>query len=67
MITVTYLEDAWRLFYRLRPVLFSDRYAQRLIPDWDERMRELYPPFDPVKEMLVLTDDLFHHGRYRFD
>jgi alkylation response protein AidB-like acyl-CoA dehydrogenase len=67
LVTVTYLEDAWRLFYRLRPVLFSDRYAQRLIPDWDERMRELYPPFDPVKEMLVLTDDLFHHGRYRFD
>jgi hypothetical protein len=30
-------------------------------------MRELYLPFDPVKEMLVLTDDLFHHGRYRFD
>jgi hypothetical protein len=67
LVTATYLEDAWRLFYRLRPVLFSDRYAQRLSSDWDELMRELYLPFDPVTEIHVLTDDLFHHGRYRFE
>jgi alkylation response protein AidB-like acyl-CoA dehydrogenase len=67
LVTAVYLEDAWRLFYRLRPVLFSDSYAQRLTPDWDELMRELYLPFDPVNEINVLTDDLFHHGRYRFE
>jgi alkylation response protein AidB-like acyl-CoA dehydrogenase len=67
LVTVTYLEDAWRLFYRLRPVLTSDRYAQRLIPEWEEHMRGLYPPFDPVKELHIVTDDLIHHGRYRFE
>jgi hypothetical protein len=48
-------------------VLTSDRYAQRLIPEWEEHMRGLYPPFDPVKELHIVTDDLIHHGRYRFE
>jgi alkylation response protein AidB-like acyl-CoA dehydrogenase len=67
LVTATYLEDAWRLYYRLRPILFSDNYAQRLIGTLEERMRKLHLPFDPVKELEVLTDDLFHHGRYRFE
>ena len=30
-------------------------------------MHELDLWFDPVKELHVVTDDLFHHGRYRFE
>jgi hypothetical protein len=67
LVTASYLEDAWRLFFRLRPLLFSDSYTQRLVVSLDERMRKLHLPFDPVKELHVLTDDLFHHGRYRFE
>jgi alkylation response protein AidB-like acyl-CoA dehydrogenase len=67
LVTATYLEDAWRLFYRLRPMLHSDNYAQRLVDNLEERLRKLHLPFDPVKELEVLTDDLFHHGRYRFE
>ena len=33
----------------------------------DRRLRTLHLPFDPVKEVHVLTDDLFQHGRYRFE
>jgi alkylation response protein AidB-like acyl-CoA dehydrogenase len=67
LVAATYLEDAWRLFYRLRPVLFADSYAQRYSGDFETLLQKLHLPFDPVKEVQVLTDDLFHHGHYRFD
>lgn len=67
LIVAGHLEEAWRLFYRLRPVLFSDDYARRSAGELDRQMQELHLPFDPVKELHVLTDDLFHHGRYRFE
>jgi len=67
LIAATCLEEAWRLYYRLRPVLFSGGYTGRFAAEFDRRMRALHLPFDPVKEVHVLTDDLFHHGRYRFE
>ena len=67
LVAATYLEDAWRLFFRLRPVLFADNYAQRYGRDFETLLQKLHLPFDPVKEVQVLTDDLFHHGHYRFD
>jgi alkylation response protein AidB-like acyl-CoA dehydrogenase len=67
LVAATFLEDAWRLFYRLRPVLFADSYAQRYSGDFETLLQKLHLPFDPVKEVQVLTDDLFHHGHYRFD
>jgi len=66
LIVATCLEDAWRLYYRLRPVLFSGSYSRGFAAELDRRMQMLHLPFDPVKEMHVLTDDLFHHGHYRF-
>jgi alkylation response protein AidB-like acyl-CoA dehydrogenase len=67
LIAATCLEEAWRLYYRLRPVLFSGPHSRKSIAEMDRRMRTLHLPFDPVKEVHVLTDDLFHHGRYRFE
>ncbi len=58
------LEEAWRLVYRLRPTLFADQRAGESI--LEQQIQKLYLPFDPVAEIRVLTDDLFHHGHYRF-
>jgi len=67
LIAATYLEEAWRLYYRLRPVLFSGGYTKKFADEFDQRMQALHLPFDPVKEVHVLTDDLFHNGQYRFE
>jgi hypothetical protein len=62
----TFLEDVWRIFFRLRPVLLTGGYQARLIPQFEELLQQLHLPFDPVAEIQDLTDDLYHHGRYRF-
>ncbi|MDH3255434.1 MAG: acyl-CoA dehydrogenase family protein, partial [Acidobacteriota bacterium] len=62
-----YLEDVWRIYFRLRPVLLAGEYQQRLIPQFEDLLRQLHLPFDPVAEIHGLTDDLYHHGRYRFE
>jgi alkylation response protein AidB-like acyl-CoA dehydrogenase len=62
----TYLEDVWRIYFRLRPVLLADGYQARLVPQFDQLLEQLHLPFDPVVEVHHLTDDLYHHGRYRF-
>ncbi len=67
LTAATYLEQAWRLFFRLRPVLFADAYARRLADAFDRQLHRLHLPFDPVREIHVLTDDLYHEGRYRFE
>ena len=67
LVMATYLEDVWRLFYRLRPSLFADTYAQRFGDVFEEQLQKLHLPFDPVNEIQILTDDLFHHGHYRFN
>jgi len=67
MVTANYLEDVWRLYYRLRPSLFSNRFAASFADTLEQQVRELHLPFDPVKEVQVLTDDLFQHGHYRFE
>jgi hypothetical protein len=66
-VTATTLEEVWRLYYRLRPVLFSGSYAQRFADTLESQIQKIHLPFDPVKEVHVLTDDLFHHGQYRFE
>jgi len=63
----TTLEDVWRIYYRLRPVLFSGSYAERIGEAFDTQIRKIHLNFDPVKELHVLTDDLFDHGKYRFE
>ncbi len=58
------LEQAWRLVYRLRPTLFADQRAGESI--LEQQTQKLYLPFDPVAEIRILTDDLYHIGHYRF-
>lgn len=67
LIVATYLEDVWRIYYRLRPVLFSSKYAQNFEGKLEKQVRNLHLPFNPVKEVHILTDDLFSHRRYRFE
>ena len=62
----SFLEDVWRIYFRLRPVLLGDGYQRRLIPQFEQLLQQLHLPFDPVAEVQKLTDDLYHHGRYRF-
>ena len=63
----TFLEEAWRIGYRLRPILFADPVGSRALADLDWLLSEMHLPFDPVEEIRVLTDDLYEHGAYRFD
>ena len=41
LVMATYLEDAWRLFFRLRPSLFADTYAQRFGVVFEEHIFDL--------------------------
>lgn len=66
LVVSTFLEDVWRIYFRLRPVLFSGGYAESLLPDFDNQVARLHLPFDPVAEIHCLTNDLFHHKHYRF-
>ena len=65
--TATFLEEAWRIGFRLRPVLFADTYGRRDLADLDQLLAAMHLPFYPVDEIRVLTDDLYEHGGYRFD
>ncbi len=62
-----YAEEVWRLWFRLRPTLFADRTSRDLLEPLDRLSTQLHLPFDPVAEIRALTDDLYHHGQYRFD
>ena len=64
---VTFLEDAWRIGFRLRPLLFGDPFGRRDLEDLDSLLAALHLPFDSVHEIRVLTDDLYENGQYRFD
>jgi alkylation response protein AidB-like acyl-CoA dehydrogenase len=66
LTVASYLEEVWRIYFRLRPVLLADGYQARLVPQFEELLRQLHLPFDPVEEVQTLTDDLYHHGRYRY-
>lgn len=67
LLVASYLEDAWRILFRLRPTLFSDPRSPEASETFDRLTQELHLPFDPVEEIRVLTDDLYHHGHYRFE
>jgi alkylation response protein AidB-like acyl-CoA dehydrogenase len=67
LVTATFLEDAWRIGFRLRPTLFADAYGRRELAELDELLAALHLPFDPVAEIQILTDDLYEHGGYHFD
>jgi len=67
LVVASYLEDAARLHHRLRPVLFSSPHARPVGDSIARQMQDLILPFDPVKEVHVLTDDLLDHGHYRFE
>ncbi len=60
------LEEAWRLVYRLRPTLFADRRSGDPTAILEQQTQKLHLPFDPVTEIRALSDDLYHHGHYRF-
>jgi alkylation response protein AidB-like acyl-CoA dehydrogenase len=62
-----HLEEVWRIAYRLRPVLLAGGFAQSFVGEFDVEVHALHLPFDPVVEVNSLTDDLYHHGRYRFE
>jgi hypothetical protein len=66
LAVATFLEDVWRIYFRLRPILRSGGYAASLVPVFDREMARLHLPFDPVAEVHHLTNDLFHHKHYRF-
>jgi alkylation response protein AidB-like acyl-CoA dehydrogenase len=67
LVVTTYMEEVVRRIYRLRPVLFAGPYGSRFVDQIDRELQQLIPPFDPVKEVHILTDDLFEHGRYHFE
>ncbi len=67
LTVATYLEHVCRLSFRLRPVLFADKFSEGIKDSLDKMSSELHLlPFDPVEEIHVLTDELFHHGQYNF-
>ena len=63
----SFLEDAHRLVFRLRPTLFADAYGQQATTTLDRLTQQLQIPFDPVREIQILTDDLYDRGQYRFE
>jgi hypothetical protein len=67
LIMATYLEEVWRLVFRLRPVLFADPYGRRSLEALDRQLQQLQITFDPTIEIRILTDDLFDRGGYRFE
>ena len=67
LATASFLEEAWRISFRLRPLLFGDPVGRRNLKELDSLLGALHLPFDPVDEIRVLTDDLYEHGGYRFD
>ncbi len=67
LVVAGFLEEAWRLWFRLRSVLFSEEQSRDLTAILDQLSQKLHLPFDPVTEVHALTDDLYHHGQYRFD
>jgi alkylation response protein AidB-like acyl-CoA dehydrogenase len=66
LASATAFGELSRLYHRLRPVLFGDGYADKFTAAIETQLHRLHLPFDPVKEIHILTDDLFSHGRYRF-
>jgi alkylation response protein AidB-like acyl-CoA dehydrogenase len=62
----TFLEDVWRVYFRLRPVLLASGFQAAQVPHFEKLLQQLHLPFDPVEEVHRLTDDLYHHGHYRF-
>jgi alkylation response protein AidB-like acyl-CoA dehydrogenase len=67
LVVSTHLEEVWRIAYRLRAILLRGGYQRRLLPDIEGLMARFHLPFDPVEEIHCLTDDLYHHRRYRFE
>jgi hypothetical protein len=67
LVVAGYLEEVWRIVFRLRPVLLSGRFAERFVTQFEQRLQRLHLPFDPVAEVARLSDDLYHHGHYRFE
>ena len=66
LVVARYAEEAWRLVYRLRPTLFGDPTSRSALEAVDRELALLHLPFDPVKDIETLTDDLYDHGSYRF-
>ncbi len=67
LAVATFLEDATRIAFRLRPVLFADAYGRRARADLDRVLAEMNLGFDPVEEVEVLTDELYERGAYPFE
>jgi alkylation response protein AidB-like acyl-CoA dehydrogenase len=67
LVVASFLEDFHRLVFRLRPTLFGDAYGQKKTHDLDRMSQQLQVPFDPVREVQILTDDLYDRGYYRFE
>ena len=52
LTVAAYLEDVWRIYFRLRPVLLADGYpASRSSSSSTARFTQLHLPFDPVAEV----------------
>lgn len=60
-------EEAHRIFYRLKPTLFSSPTNRRYLGAIQDLLDGLACPFHPVEEVHILTDDLFYHGNYRYE
>jgi alkylation response protein AidB-like acyl-CoA dehydrogenase len=67
LVVATFLEELHRIFYRLRPTLFSGVWGGRFEEALDRQLRQLQLPFDLAEEIHVLTDDLFDRRVYRFE
>jgi hypothetical protein len=66
LLTATYLEEFWRLAYRLRASLCTGPWGARITQELDRELAELHLPFDPVPEIARLTDHLYERGAYDF-
>ena len=66
LVMARHLEETSRLAYRLRPTLLASGFSAKLRDPFDNELAHLALPFDPVLEIQRLSDDLYHHGRYRF-
>jgi alkylation response protein AidB-like acyl-CoA dehydrogenase len=67
LAVATCVGEVWRLYPRLRATLFCGPRGRRVREPLDALLARLHLPFDPVVEIRALTDDLFHHGRYRYE
>ena len=63
---VYFLKEFTGLFHMLKPTLYSKVDWEKDSKGFSNLFKYFDIPFDPVGEIRVLTDDLYHHNQYRY-